>query len=421
MRVDLPYGRGLLAVVVPDGATVIRARHSDPLFDEHAAFLAALREPEGSLPLRERVRRDDRVAIAISDGTRAVPNERIAPWILEELSHVPRERIVILVGTGSHRPNTPAELETMLGRSVLERFEVVNHDAFDPAGLADVGQAPGGITVLVNARWATATFRIATGFIEPHFFAGFSGGPKAVVPGLAGISTIRPLHSARLVGDPNSTWAVREKNPLHRAIRECAALCPAHFLANVTIDAARRVTGVYAGDPGPAHRAGCRAVEREAVFPVPAPFDVVISTNSGFPLDQNLYQTVKGMTAAAEAVRDGGTILMVSECRDGLPAHGQYAKLLSRCKTPAEALAMVEAPGFESDDQWQVQKQALVQKKARVLLHSGLPEAAVRAAMLEPAPDLQAAIDRLAREAGPSARIAVMPDGPYVVPRVVPA
>ncbi len=418
-NVHIPYGGTHLSLELPETTTVIHPRYGSPLPDEHATFRSVLANPIASQALVERVRPHDTVAIVISDITRPTPNERIVPWLLETLSHVPRSRFVILNGTGSHRSNTREELIQMVGQDVVNTVEVVNHDAFDDNTLAHLGMTESGVPVWVNRRYVEADFRIVTGFIEPHFFAGFSGGAKGVIPGLGGIQTIQALHNARLIGDPRATWAVLEGNPVQQGIRECVSMCPPEFMMNVTLDQDKHITGVYAGDYIQAHAIGCADVARSATQAVEQPFDIVITSNGGYPLDQNLYQTVKGMTAAAQIVRKGGTILTVSECRDGLPAHGNYGTLLQMRNSPSALLDLINTPDFTMHDQWQVQKQALVQLEAEVYLHSSLPDEVVQMAKLTPAPNLQHTLDQLIEQYGGSAaRVAILPEGPFTVPYV---
>jgi nickel-dependent lactate racemase len=343
----------------------------------------------------------------------------MVPWLLRELEHVPRSQIVVVNGTGSHRANTPAELRRMLGDEVVDTVRVVNNDAFDKATLTHFGRTSYGGEVWLNNDYCRATIRIATGFVEPHFFAGFSGGPKSVVPAVAGIDTIMHLHNAAMIGHPRSTWGVLDGNPVQGEIREAVALCPPHFNLNVTVDRERRITGVFAGDLLQSHLAGCQFVARTATRPVSCPFDVVVTTNSGYPLDQNLYQTVKGMSAAARIVRPGGAILAVAECADGIPEHGNYKQLLTMRETPGALLELIESPGFSLFDQWQVQTQALVQRRAHVYLYSSLPPDAVRAAQLTPVSDVSAALADLTKRFGP--RIAALPRGPMTVPYLVDA
>ncbi len=418
MHVQIPYGSTQLSISVPEDATILRSRHVPPLEDERAAFLASLRAPLGSAPLRELVKAQDRVAIVISDITRPTPNERIVPWLLEELSFVPRSQFVILNGTGSHRANTREELIRMLGEEIVASVEIVNHDAFAPATLVELGTTASGVPVWVNRRYIEADVRIVTGFIEPHFFAGFSGGAKGIIPGLAGIQTIQALHNAPLIGDQRSTWAVLADNPVQQGIQEAVRLCPPEFMTNVTLDQERHITGVFSGHYIQAHYEGCTAVARMATQAVDERFDIVITSNNGYPLDQNLYQSVKGMTAAAQIVRQGGAIVTVAECRDGLPEHGNFKELLRMRESPAALLHLINTPDFQMHDQWQVQKQALVQLQADVYLYSSLPDEVVRAAQLLPAPELQATIDALLQQFGPAARVAVLPEGPVMVPYV---
>lgn len=418
MKMELAYGRTGLTVDVPDGSTVILPRHQPGLPDEQAAFTAAVRQPIGARPLREQVRPEDRVVIVISDLTRPTPNERLVPWILAELGHVPRANFLILVGTGTHRPNTPQELEQMLGREVVETVRVLNHNSSATEELRCVGTLENGFPVWLNRHYLEADVKIVVGFIEPHFFAGFSGGPKGVCPGVAGLETIQLLHSAPLIRHPRATWGVLDGNPVHEGVSAAVRLAPPDFLVNVTLNQERQITGVYAGDWFAAHRAGCRACAETALVAVDEPFDIVLTTNSGFPLDQNLYQTVKGMSAAARILKPGGTIVVASECSDGLPDHGRYGEMLQMRDSPAGLLEMIEAPGFSMLDQWQVQIQAQVQLQARVLLFSSLPDAAVRRAKLEPIPSVAAGLEAALRRHGPGARIAVLPMGPLTAPYV---
>ncbi len=418
-NVFIPYGSTNLSVELPDTTMVIHPHYSSALTDERAVFQSALQTPIASTALIDRIRPQDYIAIVISDITRPTPNERIIPWLLEILSFVSRSHIVILNGTGSHRGNSHEELTRMLGQDVVDTVEVVNHDAFDPSTLIYLGETASNVPIWINRRYVEADFRIVTGFIEPHFFAGFSGGAKGIIPGLGGIQTIQALHNASLIGHPRSTWAVLEGNPVQQGIQECVSTCPPEFMVNVTLDREKRITGVYAGDYLQAHTVGCAEIAQLATQAVDEFFDIVITSNGGYPLDQNLYQTVKGMTAAAQIVRKGGAIITVAECRDGLPDHGNYKTLLQMRDSPQALLDLINGPTFSMHDQWQVQKQAIVQLEAEVYLHSSLPDEVVRMAKLTPAPNLQNTINSVLQQFGGStARIAILPDGPFTVPYV---
>jgi nickel-dependent lactate racemase len=276
MQVALAYGRGRLNIEVPDHAVVITPEELPGLPDERAAFEAAVRAPIGTAPLRELAAPTDTVAIVIADITRPSPSERLVPWIMAELSHVPRENFVIINGTGSHRAKTREELIQMLGAEIVETVRIVNHNAFDDTALTHLGRTSYGGEIWLNNDYLQADLRIVTGFIEPHFFAGFSGGPKGVVPGVVGIKTIMHLHNAEMIGHPNSTWALLDGNPVQGEIREAVAMAPPHFMVNVALNARRQITNVWAGHYIEAHEIGCQFVVEHATQPVDEPFDIVV-------------------------------------------------------------------------------------------------------------------------------------------------
>lgn len=418
MLVKLAYGRDGLEVDLPeDRTTVIEPTYVPGIPDEPGALLTALRHPVGTPPLRQLARPGQRVAVAVCDVTRPMPSARVLPVLLRELGHIPRKDIVILVATGTHRANTPQELEAMLGADVVGQYQVVNHSAFDESTLVHVGDTPDGIPIWLDRLWVESDVRITTGFVEPHFFAGFSGGPKMVAPGLAGFQTIMRLHDARMIGHPCSTWGMTEGNPIHDAIRQIARQTGVHFGVDVTINRDHRITSVYAGELFAVHRAACQFVKRTAMRPVERPFDVVVTTNSGYPLDQNLYQAVKGMSAAAQVVRPGGAIICAAECSDGVPEHGEYGRLLGAADSPRALLELISAPGHNRHDQWQVQIQAQILLQASVYLKSSyLTPAQVKAAHLEPVDDVAATARELLRRHGPDARLCVLPQGPQTIP-----
>ena len=420
MRVDLAYGKTGLTVELPDDrTTVIEPTFLPTLADPRGALIAALRNPIDRPPLRRLVKKDQTVAIAVCDITRPMPSSTVLPVVLGELAHVPRDQVTVLVATGTHRGNSTEELEEMLGRDVVRDYRIVNHDAFDRASLDDVGVTSAEVPVVLNRVWTESDVRIGTGFVEPHLFAGFSGGPKMVTPGLAGIDTVMVLHNAEMLGHPKAIWGVTEGNPVHDAIREAAGMAPPDFSVDVTINRDRGITTVYAGEVFAVHRAACQAAKRVAMRPVDRRFDVVVTTNSGYPLDLNLYQSVKGMSAAAQVVSDGGSIICAAECSDGLPDHGEFRQLLAMRETPQELLDMVNEPGFSRHDQWQVQLQAQIQVKARVLLKSGyLTDEQVRSAHLEPVDDVERAAVECLAGYGPDAEICVLPEGPQTIPYI---
>jgi nickel-dependent lactate racemase len=412
--VNLPYGRGRLSLEVPDGAQILEPRSLPGLADEPGVVGAALRAPLAGPGLRELAAGRRTVGISICDNTRPYPLKTVLPPVLAELGGL---EVTLFVATGSHRAATPAELTEMLGEEILSAVAVYQHDARRADAHRRVTVLPdSGAPAALDAGFLDQDLRLTLGLIEPHFFAGFSGGPKMVAPGLASLETILDLHSTSRAGHPMATWGVTIGNPIHDAIRHVAAAAEVHLSLDITQNRRRNLTGVFAGPPAVAHPHGYAAVRRTAMCPVASPFDVVVTTNGGYPLDQNLYQTVKGMSAAAQIVKPGGAILVVAECADGFPAHGRYRDLLAAHPGPREFLAAL--PGLPpAPDLWQVQVQAGVQSKARVLLHAGgLTEAEVRAGWLEPVGDPAAGLRRLLHEAGPEARLAVLPGGPTLIP-----
>jgi nickel-dependent lactate racemase len=419
MRVHLQYGRDGLDVLVPGrNVTVVEPRFVAGLPDEAAAFRDAVRRPIGAPPLRELVKATDRVAVVIPDLTRPLPSDRLLAWLFAEIDHVPADRIVVVNGTGSHRANTPEELRSMVGADVLARYRLVNHTAHDLATMLPAGTGRDGETVFLNREYVEADRRVVLGFVEPHFMAGFSGGYKGVFPAVADIASIMRYHDARTIGDPRSTWGLLAGNPTQAIIRHNGSLLPLDFCVNVTLNRRREITRFFCGHPIAAHEAGCAFSRETAMVACPRAFPVVVTTNSGYPLDQNLYQTVKGMSAAAQIVEEGGYIATASRCDDGFPEHGNFKSLLFDHPSPRAVLDTIEAPGFSLYDQWEAQLLALIRLKARVGLRSELEDEDVRRAHLEPIDDVGAAVARELGRLGDDAPVAVLPEGPQTIPYV---
>lgn len=421
MRVRLAYGEKGLEVEVPDNnVSILEPAFVEAVPDEVGAIKAAFRSPIASPPLRERVRPGSTVAIVFSDGTRPAPNRLMIPALLEEIEGlVPPERITLINALGMHRPNTREELVAMLGEEIVDNYRIAQHDANDKSTMASAGQLADGTEIWVNKEYLAADFRILTGFIEPHFFAGFSGGFKAVLPGIAARELILANHSAKNIAHPKATWAVLDGNPIQEMIRQAGMLTHPDFLLNTTLNRHKRVTAVFAGDVARAHRMGTEFVKKTALRRVDTLFDIVVTTNSGYPLDQNLYQTVKGMSAAAQIVKPGGTIIAASECRDGIPSHGNYKRILEMAESPRAMLDMILSPGFEMFDQWEAQIQAMVQLKADVYIKTSyLADDDIRKAHLKPVACVEDALAFALKKHGPQARIAVLPEGPQTVPYV---
>ena len=418
MNVHLAYGRDGLSVNLPASTDVVTSRFTPGLPDEPAALRAALREPIGSLPLAAKVKPGDKVVICHSDITRATPNDRIMPVLVAELeaAGIARDDITLLNALGTHRPQTSAELRAMLGDQIVDNYRCLQHNAFDDANLVALGTTSFGNPVRVNRLLVEADVKILTGFIEPHFFAGFSGGPKGVLPALAGQESVLSNHGRAMIAHPKATWGFNAGNPIWEEMREVALMANPTFLLNVTLNVQKQITGVFAGDLLAAHAAGTAFVRQSAMVPITAPYDIVVTTNSGYPLDQNLYQCVKGMSAAKEIVRKGGTILMAGACQDGLPDHGRYAALLAEGGSPQGVLDLIARPGFSEQDQWQVQIQAMIQLHADVYVYSdGLRETQIERALFKPCHNIEATVACLQEKYGPGSRICALPEGPQTI------
>lgn len=417
MKIELAFGRSGLTVDLPEPFDVIAPRPVAGQADEPAALLEALRNPIGSPPLAELVRPGMRVAVAHSDITRATPNERILPVVLAELegAGVSREDITLLCALGTHRRHTESQMRSLLGDWIYDHYRCLQHDPHDAENLISMGTTCFGHPVRLNRRLVEADVKILTGFIEPHLYAGFSGGPKCVMPGLAGAESVLTNHSPAMLRHPNANFGVTDGNPLWEEMMDIALRLSGVFLLNVTLNRERQITGVFAGDLCAAHRAGCDFVRQSAMVEVEAPYDVVVTTNSGYPLDQNLYQTSKGMRAAQRIVRRGGAILMAAACEDGLPDGGNYARLIAQAGSLQRLKAMLAQPGFAAEDQWQLQIQAMLQDWADIYVYSeGLSEAQIRTALFNPCQDVERGVRELLKKYG--MRLCVLPEGPQVIP-----
>ncbi|HEY8455964.1 MAG TPA: nickel-dependent lactate racemase [Actinopolymorphaceae bacterium] len=422
IKVRLAYGETGLDVRLPaDRTTVVEPQYRPGVADPAAVLRQALRNPIAGPALRDVVRPGQSVAIAVCDNTRPQPRQLMVPAVLDEISDVVRlEDLTVLVATGTHRANTPAELQAMLGPDVCRAVRVVNHDARDDSTLVWCGRHGNDVPVWLNREWVEADVRITTGFVEPHFFAGFSGGPKLVAPGLAGLATTLVLHDARRIGDPKATWGVIHGNPVHDDVRAIAAATGVDFAFDVLLNREQQIVAAFAGELFAMHDAACAAAKELAMAPVTDPYDIVVTTNAGYPLDQNLYQAVKGMSAAAEIVKPGGLIVCAAECRDGFPDHGSYREVLTSAASPQALLDDIASRSETVPDQWQVQIQARIQSKARVMVHSSyLAPDDLRAAHLEPADDVEQVVADALAAAGDTARVCVLPEGPQTIPYLV--
>ncbi|MEM1209354.1 MAG: nickel-dependent lactate racemase [Planctomycetota bacterium] len=432
--IDLRYGKGRITLQLPDSADVLIGPETPALPDPEAAVREALRSPIGSAPLRDiaEQRRPKSVVITISDITRPVPNELIVGEILAELNAagVPDAAVTVLIATGMHRPSTPEERDIMLGQALQQRVAVVDHEAKDVASTTRVSDDP---PVGVNSLYVEADLKIVTGLLEPHFMAGFSGGRKGVCPGIVDLDTVQRFHGVGVMGDPNSVEGRLDGNPCHEESMRVCGIVGIDFLVNVAITDEREPAGVYAGDWKQAFFAGCDDVANWTSATLDEPYDLVVTSAGGFPLDKNFYQTVKGMCTAMPALHDGSTLLMFSACEEiGEP---EYVALFDKFGADWRAfLDHIETSGRTDKDQWEYQMQTRVLQRIGaerlILANDGLDFATQSRIATTPCPGSpqedaatrgQRFIDDYAA-AHPQARIAVIPEGPYTMLRaMVPA
>ncbi|HRS94515.1 MAG TPA: nickel-dependent lactate racemase [Candidatus Latescibacteria bacterium] len=432
MIVELKYGRRGLRVEIPAQVScrVLRANTAGALADEEASVNASLHHPIGSRPLaeiaRSRISHRHGVAtasITVSDITRPVPNSLIVPQVLNVLNTagIADEHIAVIVGTGLHRASTEQEIAEILGADVPRRCRVTSHVARNRSTLAYLGKTSRGTPIWVNREFVEADVRIAVSLIEPHFMAGFSGGRKAVCPGLAGVDTMRVLHGPEILSHPNVREGCLAGNPFHEEATEIARRAGLDFTISVTLNEQRRITGVYSGDPETAHAAGCAAAARNTTAQIPEPVDAVITTSAGYPLDLTFYQSVKAMTAALPILKKGGTLIVASSCDEGIGSP-DFTELMLGTPSLKEFRDRLKDPGFFVPDQWQFQMMCRALETAQVLYFStGIPADILAKLFVTPIASVEEGIARALERHGSGASMAIIPEGPYVMPAVFPS
>jgi nickel-dependent lactate racemase len=421
MRVRLDYGRTGLEVDLPDDldVTLVEPAKGVPLPDPTAAISTALAAPIGSRPLADIARGRGNAAVVISDKTRPVPYGIVLPPLLHtlETAGIPREQIEIIVATGLHRANTRDELIGMTSAELVERYRMRNHVARNADEHVHLGRTSRGTEIWVDRGFVAADLRIVTGLIEPHLMAGFSGGRKAVVPGLAGVDTMRTVHGAAML-EAHLGPGIVEGNPFHEDLLEIARTARVDFMIDVAINRQRQLTGVFAGHIEQAHAAGMRFVEHEVRVDLPEPADIVVTSAGGFPLDDTYYQAIKGMVASLNIVRRGGTIILAAAITEGIGSD-DFQRLLAGTNGNDDFMARITAPGFFNIDQWMVQHLCQVRRKAEVILVTGgIAPDKIPALLATPAASVEEAIAMARHRCAQPPRIAVLPQGPYVLATV---
>jgi lactate racemase len=391
------------------------------LRDPQSFVADSLRNPIASRSLSEIAQGRKNACVVISDSTRPTPNRLILPTILDilETAGIPPRSVTILVATGMHRSSTEEELSNLVGSRISNTCVVVDHFARRTEETLEVGLISGKVPALVNKRYVEADLKILTGFIEPHMWAGFSGGRKSILPGISALETLKHMHGPEMIAHPGCEYGVLDGNPFHEAGLEIMKKAGADFIVNVTLNARREITGVFSGHPVNAHLTGCDLVSRNCARELKEPLDFIITTNSGAPLDCNLYQTVKGITGAATVVKEGGDIVIASRCNEGVGSP-EYRQILEMVDSPESFVCRVLAGEFFIPDQWCAQEmyQVIAGKTVWIYTDGLLPDE-LRAYYLQPVASLENCVEALLAKHGQDARWAVVPDGPMVILKLV--
>ncbi|MCL6635847.1 MAG: nickel-dependent lactate racemase [Peptococcaceae bacterium] len=420
-RLKLPYGRGHMEVEIPDGrlAGILESRvhHYKPGQDQETIVRNALARPCASPTLEELAKDKNNVVVITSDHTRPVPSRVTMPIILEQLRRGnPDIDVTILLATAFHRPTTRDEMIFKFGEEIVCKEKIINHDCRDKANLVHLGTLPSGAELWLNRLAVEAGLLIAEGFIEPHFFAGFSGGRKSILPGIAGEKTVLANHCSKFIASANCRTGILEGNPMHQDMLAATERSGLKFILNVVIDAEKKVINAFTGDPFKAHEEGCRFVDSLArVKAIPA--DIVVTTNGGYPLDQNIYQSVKGMTAAEATAKEGAVIIIVSACNDGHGGDSFYRTFLE-AKNAQWVMDKILATPMEETipDQWesQILARILIKHPVIVVTDQCEPDLITGMKMMHAVTFAQA-LEMADRIKGRGATITVIPDGVSVV------
>ena len=421
VEINLPYDKKMITARIPDknfiGLLESKAEHFSNPYTEKETVEKSLDNPIGSLPLEELAKGKKDIVLISSDHTRPVPSHIITPIILRRIRSVNKTaRIRILVATGFHRPSTREELISKYGKEIVENEEIVMHISTDDSSMVKIGQLPSGGDCIINRIAAEADLLLAEGFIESHFFAGFSGGRKSVLPGIASYKTIMVNHSGEFIDSSNSRTGNLTDNPIHNDMVYAAAKANLAFIVNVVLDGDKKIIGSFAGDMVEAHKVGCNFV-KEIARVKKIPCDIAVSTNGGFPLDQNIYQAVKGMTAAEATNKDGGVIIMVAGCRDGHGGEGFYENI-ANVKNPNEFLEVaIHTPRLETvPDQWTSQILARILVHHHIIFVSDLVDPELITSMhMEIAKTFDEALERAFEREGLNAKVTVIRDGLSVI------
>ncbi|HTM55989.1 MAG TPA: nickel-dependent lactate racemase [Pirellulales bacterium] len=422
MRVRLEYARTGLEVDLPSERVVRELAYKDapPLADPQAEVARVLAAPNGTRPLAELARGRKDACVVICDITRPVPNQLILEPLLATLesSGIPRNKITILVATGLHRPSLAEELVEMVGAQIASAYRIVDHHGQKLDEHTYLGASPRGVPIWIDSRYVDADLKITTGLIEPHLMAGFSGGRKLICPGIAALETVKVWHGPDFLEHPKADCGVLDGNPVHEENTWIGRHVGCDFIVNVVIDAERQVLKFVAGDMEQAFLEGVEFVKQVVVDRIPQPVDIVVTSSAGYPLDTTFYQAVKGLTGALPIVKQGGTIILAAGLTEGVGS-AEFESLFAENESLEGFVERILGKDYFVLDQWQLEELAKVRRKAKVKVVShGLPAATIDRLFVESAPSVEQAVADSLAEYGPTAKIAVIPKGPYVLAQV---
>ena len=418
MQIDLPFGHAATRVNVPDRAKVVDIQHAPSVIDIHAMIRQALTRPIGSAPLNALAKGKTDAVIVINDTTRPAPSEAMLAALCEELAHagIRESQVTIVIACGNHRPCAPDEIRQMVGEDLARRLRIVNHNAMDRENLLKVGETETGLPVWVNTTLACASLKILTGLIAPHPSAGFSGGRKSLLPGVAGLETLQRHHSFPF-RPFNPAYGWMKGNPFHEEAVRIARAVGIDFILNVVQDRSGKFFAAVAGELEAAHEKGVAIGLPFWELILPHRYDVVIATPGGYPRDIDFHQAQKAISTAETVVAPEGIIVLIAECREGI---GKWAaRWLKEAQTPHEVIARFKKVGFTEDHTSKDFMCARVRLKHQVIVScSGIEAAELQTLFMEPVPSPQAAIDRALEKAGAEASVLVLPRAVSCVPRI---
>jgi len=430
MFAELEYGNEKIKVEVPDRNLlhIISSRHLKAIANPQRAILDGLRVPAGSASgsalgsasLSEKIKGKKNVCIVISDSTRAVPTQLILEALLAEIEScgIKKDEIIILVATGLHRPNLGKELEGLVGEKIAGSYRIINHNARDRESCVDIGRTGRGTPIILNKNFVEADFKILTGLIEPHFMAGFSGGRKAICPGISYMDMFKHFHGPEILESPKAAFGVLEGNPFHEESTEIAKKAGVDFIVNVTINKEKEVTGVFCGDLEEAFYKGAKFCLEASVCEIQKEADIVVTSGGGLPIDVTLYQAVKGMVGAMPAVKKGGLIVCAAECTEEIGSR-EFVEIIQEEDDVDKFMEKINRKDYFKTDQWEFEELVKARKKAEIYLYSGcLLEGAfnIPHSALKLVRSVEEGIRIGLEKFGEDASISIIGEGPYVIP-----